>query len=168
MLLNAVDYIILGILLISTGISFMRGFLREVLSLVAWISAVWLSVSFTPQLSILLQDQVANDSIRVLISFVSLFVATLIVASLINFLVSQLVKKTGFSGTDRMIGVIFGFARGGLIVAVIVLVVGFTTVPQESWWQQSLLLEHFQTLAVWMKGNFPSEMTSSFAYDVDV
>jgi len=167
MLLNSIDYIILGILLLSTGISFMRGFLREVLSLVAWISAVWISVSLTPQLSILLVDQVANDSLRVLISFVSLFVSTLIVASLANFLVSQLVKKTGFSGTDRMIGVVFGLARGGVIVAVIVLIIGFTTVPQEQWWQESLLLEHFQTLAVWLKGNFPEEMRTQFAYDMD-
>ncbi len=168
MLLNSIDYIILGILLLSTGISFMRGFLREVLSLVAWISAVFLSVSFTPQLSILLEGQIVNDSLRVLISFISLFVSTLIVASLVSFLVSQLVKKTGFSGTDRMIGVIFGLARGGVIVAVIVLAIGFTTIPQEQWWQESLLLEHFQTLAVWMKGHFPEEMVAQFAYDIDV
>lgn len=145
----------------------MRGFLREVLSLLAWISAVWLSVSFTPQLAFLLENQIANDSLRVLIAFVSLFISTLIVASLANFLVSQLVKKTGFSGTDRMIGVIFGLARGGVIVAVIVLIIGFTTVPQESWWQESLLLEHFQTLAIWLKGNFPADMATQFAYDVD-
>jgi len=168
MYLNSIDFIILGILLISTGISFLRGFLREVLSLIAWMAAVWVSVSFTPQLSYLLQDQVASDSVRTLISFVSLFVSTLIVASLANFLVSQLVRKTGFSGTDRMIGVVFGLARGGLIVAVIVLVVGFTTLPEEIWWRDSLLLEHFQPLAVWLKGNFPEEMTTQFAYDIDV
>lgn len=167
MFLTSIDYIILGILLVSTGISFMRGFLREVLSLLAWMAAVWISVSFTPQLSYLLQGQVESDSIRMLISFVSLFVATLIVASLANFLVSQLVKKTGFSGTDRMIGVVFGLARGGLIVAVIVLVVGFTTMPQEIWWRNSLLLEHFQPLAVWLKGNFPEDMATQFAYDID-
>jgi len=155
-------------LLLSTGISFMRGFLREVLSLLAWIAAVWLSVSFTPHVSHLLENQIVNDSLRVLIAFVSLFVSTLIVASLANFLVSQLVKKTGFSGTDRMIGVVFGLARGGVIVAVIVLVIGFTTVPQEKWWKESLLLEHFQTLAVWMKSNFPEEMKTQFAYDIDV
>jgi len=165
---NAIDYIIIGILLLSTGISFLRGFFREVLSLVAWISAVLLSVTFTPQLSVLLESQIANDSLRVLISFVSLFISTLIVASLVNFLVSQLVKKTGFSGTDRMIGVVFGLARGGVIVAVIVLVIGFTTIPQESWWQESALLEHFQTLAVWLKDNFPEEMSTQFAYDIDV
>lgn len=146
----------------------MRGFLREALSLIAWVGAVWLSVSFTPQLAYLLQDQVANESLRILIAFVSLFISTLIVASLINFLVSQLVKKTGFSGTDRMIGLVFGLARGGVIVAVIVLVVGFTTVPQEPWWQQSILLEHFQTLAVWLKNNLPADMATQFAYDADV
>jgi len=163
--MNAVDYIILGILLVSTGISFLRGFVREILSLVAWIAAMWIAVSFTPQVSVLIEHQISNESIRLVVAFLGLFIATLIVASLSNTLLSQLVKKTGFSGTDRMIGLIFGLARGGVIVSVIVLVVGITKIPQEPWWQESLLLDHFETLAIWLKGNFPEGMSTQFAYD---
>jgi len=163
--MNSVDLIILVILFVSTGISFLRGFVREVLSLVAWIAAVWIAVSFTPRASILLTEQVANDSIRILVVFAGLFLATLIVASLINYFITQLIKTTGFSGTDRMVGVIFGFIRGGLIVSVVVLIVGMTTLPQEHWWRESLLLEHFQTLAIWLKGSFPADISNQFAYD---
>lgn len=165
MTMNAIDIIILGILLISTAISFMRGFVREVLSLLAWIAAMWIAVAFSPQVSVLIDDQIANESIRLVVAFLGLFIATLIVASLTNTLLGQLVKKTGLSGTDRMVGLIFGLARGGVIVAVIVLVVGITTIPQEPWWQESVMLNHFETLAIWLKGNFPAGMSTQFAYD---
>jgi len=163
--MNSIDYIILGILLVSTGISFMRGFVREILSLVAWVLAVWIAVSFTPQVSILIENQVTNESIRLVVAFLGLFISTLFVASLTNTLLSQLVKKTGLSGTDRLVGLIFGLARGGVIVSVIVLVVGITNIPQETWWQESTLLSHFETMAIWLKGNFPADMSTQFAYD---
>ncbi|HFE37315.1 MAG TPA: CvpA family protein [Gammaproteobacteria bacterium] len=163
--MNTVDYIILGILFVSTGISFIRGFVREVLSLVAWIAAVWVATMFTPQLAVLIENQISNESVRLLVAFLGLFLATLIVASLANTLISHLVKKTGLSGTDRMVGLIFGLARGGLIVSVIVLVAGVTDIPHEPWWQASRLLTHFETLAIWLKGNFPADISTQFAYD---
>ena len=161
--MNTVDVIILGILLISTSISFLRGFMREILSLIAWIAAVWVAVVFTPQLSQLLVEQIPNESIRVLVAFIGLFIATLIVGALVNFFIGQLVKKTGFSGTDRMIGLIFGLARGGVIVAVLVLIAGLTQIPNEAWWKGSMLVQHFQPLAAWLGSNLPSDISTQFA-----
>ncbi|MDX1812290.1 MAG: CvpA family protein [Gammaproteobacteria bacterium] len=166
--MNAVDSVILGILLISTGISFIRGFMREVLSLTAWIAAVWVAVAFTPPLSILLVDHIANESIRLLAAFVGLFLSTLIVGSLLNFFIGQLVRKTGFSGTDRMIGLVFGFARGGVIVAVLLTIVGFTQFPQETWWQESALVPHFNPLVAWLGKNFPADVSTQFAFGSDL
>ena len=163
--MNSIDYIILGILFVSTCISFFRGFVKEILSLIAWAGAMWIAVSFTPQVSILIENQITNESIRLVAAFLGLFIATLFVASLTNTLISQLVKKTGLSGTDRMVGLIFGLARGGVIVSVIVLVAGITNVPQEPWWQESFMLGHFEPLAVWLKGNFPADMSTQFASD---
>ena len=163
--MNSIDYIILGILLVSTCISFFRGFVREILSLLAWAGAMWIAVSFTPQVSLLIENQITNESIRLVVAFLGLFIATLFVATLTNTILSQLVKKTGLSGTDRMVGLIFGLARGGVIVAVIVLVLGITEIPKEPWWQESYMLEHFETMAVWLKGNFPSNLSTQFASD---
>lgn len=165
--MSLVDSVILGILLISTAISFLRGFMREVLSLVAWIAAVWIAVVFTPQMSVLLSGQIANESIRLLAAFVALFIATLIVGSLINYFIGQLVKKTGFSGTDRMIGLIFGLARGGVIVAVLVMMVSLTQVPEEPWWKESILVQHFHPLVAWLGSNFPAEIYPQFALGSD-
>ncbi len=161
--MNAVDFIILAILLLSTGISFLRGFMREVLSLAAWVAAVWIAVVFTPQLSTLLLAQIANESFRLLVAFIGLFIATLIVGSFVNFFIGQLVRKTGFGGTDRMIGLIFGLARGGVIVAVLVLLVGLTQIPNEAWWQGSSLVHYFEPLAVWLASNFPADISTQFS-----
>ncbi len=162
--MSSIDYLIIGILVVSTGVSFLRGFVREVLSLAAWVVAMWIAVSFTPQVSVLIESQISNESIRLVVAFLSLFIATLVVGSLTNTLISQVIKKTGLSGTDRMVGLFFGFARGGVIVTVIVLVAGVTTIPQEPWWQESAMLEYFEMSAMWLKSQFPGDISTQFAY----
>lgn len=163
--MNVVDYVIIGILVISTAISFLRGFMKEVLSLIVWGAAVWVAVVFTPQLSTLLAHQISNESVRLLAAFLGLFIATLIVGSLANFFVGQLVKKTGFSGTDRMIGLLFGFVRGGIIVSVLILAVGMTKMPDESWWKGSTLVPRFEPVTAWLGKKFPDKVPTQFAFD---
>ena len=84
--------------------------------------------------------------------------------ALVNYLAGQLVEKTGLSGTDRMLGVIFGVARGGVIVAILVLLAGFTAVPQDAWWGQSMLIHHFQEMAIWIRSYLPAEFASQIKY----
>jgi len=165
--MNSIDIIILAILFVSTAISFLRGFVKEVLSLAIWVAALWVSIHFSVHVAILLEAQIQNESARFIAAFIGLFVATLIVGSLANVLFSQLIKKTGFSGTDRMIGLIFGFVRGGLIVSVVVMIVSMTSIPQEVWWKESILLAHFQEFANWMESYFPVDLTSRFALKKD-
>jgi len=65
-------------------------------------------------------------------------------------LVGRLIKKTGLSPTDRVLGLFFGLLRGGLIVCVFVLMAGATSMPQSSWWHESRVLGYFQSAAVWL------------------
>jgi len=99
-----------------------------------------------------------------MVSFAALFVITLLLSSLINYVVSQLVKKTGLSGTDRMIGVVFGVARGAAVVGILVLLAGLTTLPQDDWWQDSQLVGHFQQGATWMGSQFSPEVIAKLTY----
>lgn len=158
-----VDYVILGIIGLSAVISLVRGFVREALSLVVWVAAFWVSWAFFRPLAAQL-DWFTVPSVRLGASFAILFVATLMVGALLNFLVGQLVEKTGLSGTDRLIGVLFGAARGGVLVAVLVLLAGLTPLPNDPWWQESQLIGYFQELAIWLKTLLPEDIGAKFRF----
>jgi membrane protein required for colicin V production len=153
-----VDYVIIAIILLSAGISIIRGFIKEVLSLASWILSFWVALTFHPHLATLLNDYVATPSIRLFTAFFALFVVTLILCALLNHLIGQLVEKTGLTGTDRSLGIIFGGLRGVAIVTLLVLLAGTTAMPNDNWWHNSLLLEHFVRMAVWARDFLPSDI----------
>jgi len=159
-----IDYVILAIIAISMFISVTRGFVREALSLVIWIAAFWVALTFSNELALRLEGMIETPSARVIAAFAILFLVTLVVGGLTNYLIGQLVKKTGLGGTDRAIGMLFGIARGGVIVAVLVVFAGLTPLPQDPWWSESLLLIHFQQLAEWMIEFLPPEYAGNFSY----
>jgi len=159
-----VDFLIIGIILISVLISIVRGFVKEVFSLASWILAFWVALLFYPHLATLLADYVVTPSIRSFVAFASLFVVTLILGALVNHLISTVVKKTGLSGTDRMLGIFFGIIRGVAIVTLLVLAAGATPMPQDDWWQNALLLEHFEKLAVWLQAFLPSDIADHIKF----
>lgn len=153
-----VDYVIIGIIVLSATISIVRGFIKEVLSLASWALSFWVALSFSPHLATLLTDYIATPSIRLFTAFFTLFLITLILGALVNHVISTVVEKTGLSGTDRALGVIFGLLRGGAIVVLLVLLAGATPMPNDSWWQNSLLLEHFEKLALWARELLPADI----------
>ena len=159
------DYIIIVIIAVSAVISLIRGFVRETLALVGWILSIWVSLLYMNAMTTFLKPYLTlPPSILALVSFAILFVVTLILAALVSNLVANLVDKTGLSGTDRAIGMLFGIARGILIVGVLVLLAGFTLIPQDPWWKESVFIPHFQQLAVMMKEFLPPDIASKLHY----
>jgi membrane protein required for colicin V production len=157
-----VDFVIPVIITISAGISLVRGFVREALSLAGWVAAFWVALRFSNSLAELFLSSITIPSMRIVIAFTILFVLTLILAALINHLASHLVDKTGLTGTDRMIGMIFGIARGGVLIAMLVLLAGLTSLPKDPWWHESLMIGHFEQLAHWLQTTVAPEIASRF------
>jgi len=162
--MNWVDYSILAIIGVSVLISLWRGFTKEALSLAGWVVAAWVALTFSDNLQLLLEPHISAPSIRLVVAFAILFVATLFLAGLVNYLAGQLIRKTGLSGTDRMIGVLFGVARGVLVVAVLVLVAGMTPMPQDPWWRDSQLLHYFQDIAIWIRQFLPDDIAQKIQF----
>lgn len=162
--MNWVDYSILAIIGVSVLISLWRGFTKEALSLAGWVIAVWVALTFADRLQVLLEPHISVPSLRLMVAFAILFVATLFIAGLVNYLAVQVIKKTGLSGTDRMVGVFFGVARGCVVVAVLVLVGGMTPMPQDPWWHESQLMHYFQDMAIWLRQFLPADIAKSIQY----
>jgi membrane protein required for colicin V production len=148
-------------------ISVMRGFVREVISLVVWVAAIAVSFMFYNYIADLLVNVIHSDNVRLVVSFVGLFLVTLILGMLINYLIGQLVSNTGLSGTDRVLGIIFGIARGILVVVLLMLLVGLTPFAKETVWQESVLVPHFQPLENWLSSFLPESIHSHLALQAD-
>lgn len=135
--MTAIDYAVFLILAVSVLLGVMRGFVREVLSLAAWIAAFWSANLFSPALSSMLPKAVSGEPIRIMVAFVAIFLGTLILAALFTKLLSSFVKRIGLGWVDGMLGFAFGLARGGLIVLVLVLLAGLTSIPETATWQHA-------------------------------
>lgn len=153
--MNWLDWTILAILALSTLLSLSRGFVKEALSLLAWVAAFLVSTTFSARLSTQLAEFIANDSLRYASAYVLLFAATLMLGSLLNMLLAQLIKVTGLSGADRLLGTVFGFARG-LVVVLVLLFILRAVLPLEEQQriEQSLLVPHLALVEQWARQNF--------------
>ncbi len=159
-----IDYSILGVIFISLIIGLIRGFIKEAFSLLTWAIAVWVGLTFSRELGQYFNAILDYPSARIAAGFICLFVATLIVGAIVNYLLSELVKKTGLTGSDRFAGMIFGIARGMLVVSMLVMLAGLTPLPEDPWWKESKLIPPFQSLAVWVRDNMPSDLAGYFQY----
>lgn len=149
--MNWADWAIIGIFSLSCVIGLIRGFVREALSLVIWISAVVVARLFGGQLETLLVGHIETPSVRLMTAYALLFVATLLIGAMLSYLIGALIRATGLSGTDRLLGMVFGAARAFIIVmAIIILLPGFIPVDQDDWWKQAELIPHFQACEDWV------------------
>ncbi len=150
-----IDYIIIGIIVFSALVSLWRGFIREVMSLVGWVTAFFVASYFYPYLSSYFTQVNSSylqesEFLRNSLAAVLLFIGTLIVMSIINALLGKLVDHTGLSGTDRVLGVVFGGLRGVLIVSALLFFFdSFTQANQAEWWKESQLIPHFSFIVSW-------------------
>jgi membrane protein required for colicin V production len=159
-----VDYLIIGIICLSTIVGLLRGFIREAFSLVIWILAFWVGWTFFRELEVHLV-WFDEPFLRTVAAFTILFLCTLILGALINYIVGKLVDKSGLSGTDRLIGMLFGIVRGAVLVAIMVVMVGLTPMSNGAWWDESQLIGHFSELAVWLRDQLPPDAAGKFQFE---
>lgn len=159
------DYAILATIGISLLVGLLRGFIKEVFSLVVWAAAFIVAYRFAGDVAVVMEDQVSLASARTAIGFIGLFVVVLIVGGLANYLLGRLVESTGLSGTDRLLGGVFGAARGLALVVVALLVAGFTPLPADPWWKESRLIHSLMPMVAWSGGFLPDSVAGHLDFD---
>ncbi|WP_313913014.1 CvpA family protein [Tahibacter sp.] len=161
--MNWADYCILAVLGLSVVIGLWRGLISEVMALACWAAAFWVAWMFGDKLAALFTS-IEVPSVRLLLGYGLCFLGVLVAGALVAFVVRKLVAGSGLSGTDRLLGMMFGLARGVLLVLLAVLLLGFTPFPRDPWWQQSRLMPGFQNGAEWLAAKLPDNVTKYLDY----
>jgi membrane protein required for colicin V production len=156
--MNAVDLIIIAVLALSVLVGLWRGLISEVLALATWIAAFWVAWTYGPAVSAHFDRTIETPVLRLVVGYGACFIAVLILGALVRFVLHQLVDGTGLGGTDRLLGMIFGFARGVLLVTLIVFLVNQTSFAREPMWQESSLLPQFKGMAGWLEQEMPPDV----------
>ena len=149
---SAVDWAIIAVLGLSILLSLWRGFVREAVSLAGWIAAFVIANMFVGEMATFLQQWIANVTGRYVAAYALLFAGMLMVAGIVGKLSAQVVKVTGLTLLDRLLGTVFGFARGIIIVLVVVYVLRQLAPPQNLLWlDESQLMPHVDMLGQWVQ-----------------
>jgi membrane protein required for colicin V production len=149
---NAVDWAIIVVVTFSTLLSLWRGFVREAVSLAGWVAAFVIANMFVVQMTTLLAQWIVDDTGRYVAAYALLFAGTLVVAGLLGKLATQVVHVTGLTLLDRLLGTAFGFARGIIVVLVLVYMLRQLAPPQNlTWLDQAQLMPQVDMLGHWVQ-----------------
>jgi membrane protein required for colicin V production len=159
------DYAVLTIIGLSIIFSVMRGMVREVLAILGWVAAFYVGRTYTNQLLPMMPTDIPSESLRILAAFLVLFLATLLLASLLAIALSAIFKKIGLGWLNRLLGAVFGVLRGLLIVCVVVFLAGLTDAPKDSRWKNAMFSAPIEALVVSMLPWIPESIAKHVKYD---
>ena len=157
--MNWVDLAVLGVVAISAILAFMRGFVREVLGIAAWLAAGYIAVATNEMVKPQFRQWIGSQEIADPVSYIAVFVVALIVFSVVTNMLGKAVHSIGLGGVDRSLGILFGAARGAVLVAAVYVVCGLLTASDH--WpdpvKQARLLPLVHDGAAWLVEQIPAE-----------
>ncbi len=163
--MTSFDYTVLIIIGISIVISMMRGAVRELLSIAGWIAAFYVAKTYAIQLIPLLPEDIPSQQLRVLAAFVILFLGVLLVVNLLAIALSSLLKKIGLGWVNRFFGAFFGFAKGLIIVCVLVFLAGLTSIPKDARWTNAMFSSPLEALVKTVLPWIPQTVAQHVKYE---
>lgn len=162
--MTLLDYVVLAIVGFSVLLSVIRGLVREVLALAAWAIAFVAAWMLGGELATLMPEEIPTMELRLLAGFATVFFLALLAMSLVAIAASQLVKSAGLSVEDRMLGALFGLARGLLVVMALVLAAGATSLPAEPVWREAALRPLLERAALGIRDWLPPAIGQHIKY----
>ena len=132
--MNWVDLAVLAVIALSGLLALVRGLVREVLGLGAWVIAGLVASSYGlyPTVFPYVSEQFANPTTAAIVTFGGVFVIVLVILWMVAGLVASAVRGSVLGGLDRTLGLLFGFVRGAVLVCVAYILIGMV-IPPDQW-----------------------------------
>ena len=158
------DYVVLGILLASMALGAWRGVVGEIIALTAWVLAFFAAKWWGDEFSRQLLSGIADPVVRVVVAWVLIFVIVLLLMALVRLAMRGLLRALGLSLSDRALGVLFGTARGALIVLVLVALGGVLSLAREKWWSEAYFSAPLETAVLACKPWLPPDVAKRIQF----
>lgn len=158
------DFVLLAILAISIVLGLLRGLLKEVLSLVAYASAFLAAIWWGPTVSEWLTQWISQPFVSMTLAYLGVFIVVLLSIGVINMTLAALLNKTGLTPADHGLGAIFGLVRGVLFVLVLVVLAGYTPLPEEPWWKNAMFSKQVVGVVQQIKLRLPPPVNEWLPY----
>jgi membrane protein required for colicin V production len=162
--MTAFDYVVIAILAASMVLGVWRGVVGEIIALVAWVLAFFAAKWWGAELAQAFFTGIADPALRIVAAWVVVFVAVLVIMAILRLAVHGLLKALGLSLSDRLLGFVFGAARGLIIVLALVAVGGMTMVPKEKWWSEAYLSAPLETAVLAGRHWLPPEVSKRIRF----
>lgn len=162
--MTSFDYVVIAIMVISVLISVMRGAVKEIFGLLAWVVAFTVGTYYTNDFAPMLSKSISNESARDVTAFVTLFLVTWIFMALLTVAMSRLITQSVLSEANRVLGALFGVIRGLVVILTVVSIAGMTALPKKPVWRDAALSGSFETTVVMLKPWMPEDFAKRIKY----
>ncbi len=151
-----IDLVLLGLIVVSALFGLLRGLLSTLLGMFSWLVAGWVAYQFGDQVALMFADGAVPGAGDYGLGYGVAFFGTRLLIALVGMLLRGLVDSTALlRWPDRLLGLVLGVARGGLLAVVVVLLLGFTSMVEKPDWQQSMVVPWLQPMATWLREQLP-------------
>jgi len=158
------DYAVIAVILLSVLLGWWRGLVYEVLSLAGWLAAWVVARLFAERAVPYMPEGLGAEMVRLAAAYAVLFVGTLIVSGIVAWLLSKAMKWVGLGWLDKGLGVLFGLLRGVLVVLVLALLAGLTSIPQQPFWREAWVSRPLERIALAARELLPQGVAQQVHY----
>ena len=163
--MNWLDYAVLAVFVLSIAWGVWRGLVREVMSLVGWVIAFLAANLFAAPLGEQLPASISRPEYRTLFAFIVIFFLAVIVTTLASIWLAKVMHAAGLGSVDKVFGALFGLLRALIIVLVVAIIAGFTSVPRSAVWKDSLSGNQLAAAVTALKPWLPPALAARLKYN---
>jgi len=138
--MNGLDLLILATITLCVWRGFQLGLVRSVLSLAGWLVGLYVGTHYAPSLAPMFADWIDTPAFQTVAAFLLLVFTVFVVFRLLSALLVSVLQALALRPLERLAGAVFGAAKGGLIVLILINAVA-PWFKSAQWWQQSTMVQ---------------------------